>query len=72
MNWIEITEELPPIMETVILAYNGGVTTGWLESIPDEDPVYYSPEIRGDLENITHWMPLPNHPVDPRLRLNNV
>lgn len=61
MKWINVKRSLPPIGQTVILKFIGGVTVGWLEEVLDEnEPFFYSCEFRDWPETVSHWMPLPN------------
>jgi hypothetical protein len=61
-TWIDVKEKRPSCLVTVILNCDQGVIAGWIESEPQEDPSYYSWEIHGWAENVTHWMPLPERP----------
>lgn len=62
MNWIDVNDELPPMLQTVLLAFAGGVTVGWRESFPLEEISFYSCELREWPESVSHWMYLPQHP----------
>jgi hypothetical protein len=70
MKWINIKDERPAMMEKVLIVYGypKQIHLAWLESRPEEDPVFvmcnewgiFSPFEEGD--EVTYWMPLPNLP----------
>ena len=65
INWISVKDRHAPSMETVLLSDGKNVSIGWNESVQPEESAAYcrwmgNPEV--DLENITHWMPLPEPP----------
>lgn len=63
MEWISVKDRLPPLMVTVQLAFpTEDVTIGWLESSPEEDPVYYLCEFGLWTDAVTYWKPLDIHP----------
>ncbi len=62
-KWISIKEELPKQCVSVLVFSECGISLGWIESAPTEDPVFYVQEFGAFVpENITHWMPLPEPP----------
>lgn len=67
MKWVDISKKQPYFMETVLLAFlvdgRKKVSVGWVESEDDEDPVYYCPERRQSVDP-THWMKMPDHPLE--------
>jgi len=62
-EWISVKDRPPPPMQTVILCIGGIVIPGWNESTqPEEDPSYCTWEGQFGIEDVTHWMPLPEPP----------
>lgn len=60
LEWIKIKDKAPPFMRDVVFYADGDTCLGWNETTePGEDPSYYT---REGLENITHWMPIPEPP----------
>lgn len=60
-QWIDVNEETPTPFEDVLLSANGVVAMGWNEATDSEDPAYCSFHAI-DLDEISHWMPLPKPP----------
>ncbi len=64
-EWISIKEQLPIQCEDVLLYSEYGISVGWLESDPSEDPVFAAQAFKYSYpENVTHWMHLPDKPKD--------
>lgn len=61
-EWIPIKKQLPPFMDMVILHTDEGVTVGWLETQPPEDPDFAAGDPGFYFERVTHWMELPKPP----------
>lgn len=63
-RWIRATEEETPDKECIAVGFQGEMLIGWI--IPDAySDTGYSAESDGAiLSNVTHWMPLPEPPVD--------
>jgi hypothetical protein len=71
-KWISVKAKLPPLCETVILAYDidetgfkSKVTCGWIESAPHEEPSFVECESNEWLEHVTHWQDMPKGPKCP-------
>lgn len=68
MNWIPITEELPPVAERVLFCCEvvGDFTevgVGWYTGKWTESPTAVAMETAGDdWAPCSHWMDLPNRP----------
>lgn len=59
MDWININEKLPAILETVLI-FSGRVTVGYL--VGQGDVLFYSYEFNDYESDVTFWMPMPNGP----------
>lgn len=59
MKWIDINEELPEDGPDILIHTDEGHIH--LAS-KNDNQFYYDSEFSEDIENITHWMPLPNPP----------
>ncbi len=66
-KWISVKDELPPI-ETHIILYNGDVIFG-LYSDDWHGKNYFTTNFEQFLgvEDVTHWMPLPEPPNEQRI-----
>ena len=67
--WIDAKKIAAPSMQTVLLCVEGKVIIGRNESVqPEKDPYYCSwdcwPDPCIQVENVTHWMPLPKPPME--------
>ena len=63
-EWISVKDRLPKAFQEVILPYNGAIYLGYLTAetfprwcIPSFDDIEYV-----DVDDLTHWMPLPEMP----------
>ncbi len=69
-EWIPVTERLPEVRHAV-LCYSPHHKNIWALSLHEDNEWYYwiqtnkkyNPDFEGD---ITHWMPLPEHPKEGR------
>ena len=69
-KWIPVTERLPEVRHAV-LCYTPHHKNIWALSLHEDNEWYYwiptnkkyNPDFEGD---ITHWMPLPEHPKEGR------
>jgi hypothetical protein len=63
MEWISVNDQIPEFMENVILANrDGDVFVGWSEDYSLNGMPHFSRWEDIDVEEITHWMPMPKHP----------
>lgn len=68
-TWIPVEERWPAICTDILFTDGSKIYKGWLECYePLEDPVFFNDEWGRTTEswpdNVTHWMPLPELPVD--------
>lgn len=66
-EWISVDERRPRSCDDILFTDGKKVWVGWLTTYdPLEDLVFYSTlDTRNQYpDDVTHWMPLPNPPVD--------
>lgn len=60
-DWISIQEAIPQEFETVIFCNEECTWVGWLEGHTfEEDLSWYACDEKEWIDNITHWMPIPD------------
>ncbi len=66
MEWIKCSDRLPELYEAVLFwdNYYKGIHVGSYGEGDDEDFIWAGEEGIYDLDDISHWMPLPEPPDD--------
>ena len=66
MNWISVEDRLPESLEDVLFTEGEGVYKGYrlVSSISEVDWDYWYSVTETRIEDVTHWMPLPELPHD--------
>ena len=64
MKWIKITDKIPPHYDEVLfyVPFEGVVYTGYLDY--EEGFYFTSSKEQTDKKRVTHWMPIPELPID--------
>ncbi len=62
-TWISVDERLPEQYANVLVASGGSVECGYrITGLITKATHWYADSGRTQLENVTHWMPLPEPP----------
>jgi hypothetical protein len=63
-KWISVEDRLPPDGQTVLIWSAGYIYQGWYEKTSLICGDFYDKDTCLIIENVTHWMPLPEPPKE--------